>query len=118
MNRDYCQVAIDSQEGVAQTHSRVRHDPKVTAKRDQDLIIEARIRAHVRYQLRERKISQAIAAQRIGIDPGHFSRILKGERGITAGLAYRICQAFLISPVNLFEEDPPRQDWDDDDPRR
>lgn len=87
--------------------TRTRDPDHVSAKKATDLRVEARIRAHVRQQMEERGITQNEVARRVDANQGHFSRILQGDRSITAGLAYRIAKGLGITPTRLLEEDPP-----------
>lgn len=86
--------------------------PRVPKKSGEDLEAEARVRAHLRQQMRERSIDQAELARRIGSDDGNMSRILSGGRGIGLGQALRISRALKITPTRLLEEDPPDEFWD------
>lgn len=83
-------------------------------KTPEDLEAERRIRAHLRQQMAERRITQTELARRIGRDDGDITRLLSGERGIRSlGLVLRICRVLKISATRLLEEDPPREFWDD-----
>ncbi len=87
---------------------------RVGQKSADDLEIEARIRAHLRQQMKERGITQTELARRIGADDGNIKRILSGERGIKSlGQVKRICSALKLTPTRLFEEDPPKKFWDE-----
>jgi DNA-binding Xre family transcriptional regulator len=81
----------------------------VARKSEDDRKVEARIRAHIRQQMRERSIDKAEAARRIRSDNGNFSRILNEGRGIGISLIMRICHGLKITPSRLLEEDPPSE---------
>ena len=76
-------------------------------KTDIDLVVEARIRAHLRQQMQDREIHQTELARIAGIDNGNIKRILSGERGAGLGVVLRICDALKITPTRLLEQDPP-----------
>jgi len=79
----------------------------VGKKSEEDLEVEARIRAHLRQQMEERHITIAELARRIRTDDGNVNRILKGGRGLGLGIALRICRGLKITASRLLEEDPP-----------
>jgi plasmid maintenance system antidote protein VapI len=81
-------------------------------KSAEDLEVEARIRAHLRQQMLERRINIAELARRIRTNDGNVNRILQGGRGLGLGIAIRICRGLQITPTRLLEEDPPKKYWD------
>lgn len=78
-------------------------------KSSEDLEVEARIRGHIRQQMKERGINQAELARRIGTTEATASRILSGHRGIGVGMALKIARGLHITPSRLLEEDAPAE---------
>lgn len=80
----------------------------MTTKTADDLAIEARIRAHIRQQMKERGYTtyEAVAAK-VGLDPTYIGRILSTHRGIGLGAVMKIAKGLKITPTRLLEEDPP-----------
>lgn len=85
----------------------------VPRKSPEDYEAEARIRAHLREQMKERRINIAELARRLKTDDGNLNRILKGGRGLGLGLALRICRNLKIRGTMLLEENPKPEYWDD-----
>lgn len=86
----------------------------MSTKSAEDLEAGARIRAHLRQQMKERGIDRAELARRILADNGNTTRILNGERVPGAGQILRICRGLKINPTRLLEEDPPAEFFRDD----
>lgn len=102
-----CQVAESVKWQPAHLPAQPCDRRHVARKTEDDRRVEARIRAHIRQQMRERGIDKAEAARRIKSDNGNFSRILNEGRGIGISLIMRICDGLKITPSRLLEEDPP-----------
>jgi transcriptional regulator with XRE-family HTH domain len=86
----------------------------MSSKSVEDLEAGARIRAHLRQQMKERGIDKAELARRIHADNGNTTRLLKGERVPGAGQILRICRGLKINPTRLLEENPPEEFFKDD----
>lgn len=52
--------------------------------------------------LRQKKLTQADLANRIGVQPPHISRLISGERGTTLELLEKIARALSIPPEEVF----------------
>jgi DNA-binding Xre family transcriptional regulator len=118
MRGGYCQMAGRVKGAPAHGTGGLGETPRVPKKTAEDYEAEARVRAHLRQQMHERKIDRAELARRIGSDDGNMTRILNGSRGIGLGLTLRISRALKITPTRLLEEDPPGEfsDPPDNDP--
>lgn len=77
-----------------------------------DLLIAARIRAHVREQMHDRSLSGAEVARMIDADKSSVYKLLAGERIPRIGQILRICKGLRITPSRLLEGDPPAKFWD------
>lgn len=84
-------------------------DDVAVSKSQEDIEAGARIRAHLRKQMKERSIDKAELARRIGADSGNTSRILSGARIPGAGQILRICRGLGINATALIEENPPAE---------
>ena len=85
-------------------------------KSESDRHIEERIRAHIREEMADRQIKQAEVAELTGIDDGHLSRILEGERGVGFTTLLKLCRGLGITPTRMLESDPPLRYWRDRHP--
>jgi transcriptional regulator with XRE-family HTH domain len=90
----------------------------VGSKSQADKEAEARVRAHVRQQMKERGILQAEVAKITRVDDGLLSRILAGDRGAGLGTVLKLCKGLKITPTRMLETDPPSEFWGPDDPGR
>jgi transcriptional regulator with XRE-family HTH domain len=86
------------------------------ARYEEDNEVAARVRGHLRQQIRERGITKAELARRLRSDDGNLTRILQGERVPTVGLVLRICRVLRLSPTRVLEEDAPTQYLDQNQP--
>jgi hypothetical protein len=90
------------------------HTPRRLAKKSaEDLEANARIRAHLRQQIKDRGIDPAELARRIRVNDGNFSRQMAGSRGFSVGQVLRICRSLGFTATRLLEEDPPARFFDD-----
>ncbi len=83
----------------------------VGKKRDEDRAVEDRIRAHIRQRMERRRLGVTNAARKLSSSQPNLTRILMGERGVSAGLAYRVSTEFQVDLEHLFHVDPPREFW-------
>ena len=74
---------------------------------EDDLQVEARIRAHLKQRMSRRGIGNNEAARLLDYDPGYLSRFLNGHRGVSAVFVYRVCRVFGIDPDILLNVDLP-----------
>jgi transcriptional regulator with XRE-family HTH domain len=76
------------------------------ATRD-EVLIQNRVRAWLRWALFEYGINQTELARRIGSDQGNLTRYLQGERHIaTLAQTLRICRGIHLTPSRLLGENP------------
>lgn len=85
---------------------------KMPRKTEDELEVGARIRAHLRREMKQRGIDAAELARKIEADDGNIYRILDGSRLPGLGQILRICRGLKINPTMLLEEDPPQEFWD------
>lgn len=117
MSARICHMADKVKKGSAPRGPDLGEAPAVPKKTPEDLEAEARIRAHLRQQVKERNITPTELARRIGADDGNITRILKGTRGIKSlGQVLRICREMKLTATRLLEEDPPLQYRDEAQP--
>lgn len=112
-----CQVADKVKKGSAPHGPGPGERAPVPKKTAEDLEAEARIRAHLRHQMAERRITATELARRIKADDGNITRILGGTRGVKSlGQVLRICRGLGLTATRLLEEDAPPQYRDDAQP--
>lgn len=80
--------------------------PPVAPKAEDERAFENRIRAYVRREMVRRGLGVTAAADLIGNSQSNLSRILQGERGVSAWVFRRICEVLQIDPVRVFTRDP------------
>lgn len=79
-------------------------DPRKTPE---DLELEERVRAWLRYEIEERGISQNEMERKLGLGTGTLNKILKGSRGFSPGLILLVIRKVGIRAAQLLQEDPP-----------
>lgn len=77
-----------------------------------DKMVEARIRAHIRWQMHDRGINQAGVCRLTGVDDGNLTRILNEGRGIGFSTLLKLCNGLKITPTRILETNPPKRFWD------
>ena len=107
MTRNIRHVAGPVNRQAAQPAAGTSHDARMSTKSPEDLWVGARIRAHLRQQMKDRGIDRAELARRIKADNGNTTRILNGERVPGAGQLLRICWGLNLTATRLLEENPP-----------
>lgn len=115
--RPFCQPADLRASGAAHKKTGTRQAPLVADKTAEDREANARIRAWLRWSMKDRGIEPAELARRIGAvpagqKPSNFYRQLDGSRPFNAGLILRICDGCQITPTRLLQENPEAQFWD------
>lgn len=77
-------------------------------KRAEDYEAAYKIRAHLRRERRDRKLTKEALAELLGTDGGNLGRLLSGERiSFTAGMVLQISRKLGVNPSLLLEGDPP-----------
>jgi hypothetical protein len=81
----------------------------VPKKTPEDRELEARVCAHIRQQMVERRLGVNAMGRKLGMKGGTLSKILWGERGLGSGYIMTVHRALSIHGNILLDEDPPKR---------
>lgn len=85
-------------------------------RKEEEVEVDARVRAHLRHQMHVRKINEAELARRLKTSQAVISRFMSGKTALRVWLAIRICRKLGFTATHLLEEDAPEQYRDEHQP--